>query len=371
MSSISVNPEFLILARESRGLTQKTLAARAGISQGHLSKYETGIYPVPPEHLTRISEALDYDPGLLSWKTDSDEGTLIFHRKQKSLQVREQDRIRANFKITRMQVSRLFNGVQLDDLDPVGIPNIPLNTPAEAEGSPDAPSSSEVMSRVEDIAVRVRKAWRLPSGPIPNLTALIEKAGGVVARFPMGNHRCDGLSQSIGRSSRHVFFFISSDIPGDRYRYTLAHELGHMVMHQDPEPGWDIESQANRFAGAFLLPAKEFAETVQPFSLSKLVGVKHYWKVSIQAMIQRAHALRIISDRERGNAFIRVTRLGYRTEEPIKIPQEEPALLRDVVNAYRSSLDYSNYELAKLVGLTVPGLTERFLLAQGSFRMLT
>jgi Zn-dependent peptidase ImmA (M78 family)/transcriptional regulator with XRE-family HTH domain len=354
MSTGDFNPDLLALTRESRGLTQKELADKAGISQGCISKYETGVAVPSTEHAVSLAAALDYDVSIFEWKDDSNEGTLVFHRKQRSLAAREHDRIRSNFKIARSQVGKLLKGIQLEDLNPAGIPNY----------APDVANS------VEEIAARVRMAWRLPEGMISNLTALIEKAGGLVMRFPFGNHKCDGLSQPIGHRLDHFLFFISADVPGDRYRYTLAHELGHAVMHSVPEPGWDLEAQANAFAGAFLLPPKEFTSSAKPFSLSKLVDIKPYWKVSIQAMVQRAFALKLIGDQERANCFIRINRLGYRIDEPVKIPVEQPKLLPEIIDTYRSSLGFSDYELAKMLGLTRDGLFERFGPGRGAFRAI-
>ena len=48
---------------------------------------------------------------------------------------------------------------------------------------------------------------------------------------------------------------MNSDMPGDRHRFNLAHELGHALMHRHSTG--ECESEANRFAAEFLMPKEE------------------------------------------------------------------------------------------------------------------
>ena len=106
---------------------------------------------------------------------------------------------------------------------------------------------------VEDVARTIREAWMLPSGPIPNMVQIIEDNGGIVVPCDFGTDLLDAMSQRI--DGLPVLFFVNIHVPADRVRHTLAHELGHMVLHttnlKDDE---EMEREADDFAGSFLLP---------------------------------------------------------------------------------------------------------------------
>lgn len=348
-------PDMLVLARESRGLTQSDVAAKVGVSQGLLSKFETGLMPVGEEHVQALANVLGYDPAFFSWKAEQSEGSFVFHRKKKSLGAHEYRQIRANFNIVRMQVEKLLRGVEIETAMDAKFPPMPAE---DYDGG------------IEEVAERIRRAWKQPNGPVGSVTSVIEKAGGIVLRFPFGTDKCDGLSQIV--SGGPPLFLISNAIPGDRYRYTLAHELGHVLMHQTADGDEDVERAANDFAGAFLLPAKEFSESVHPFSLRKLVGIKPYWKVSIQAMVKRAFALEIINERQQTSAFVQISRAGYRLDEPVKLPVEEPTVPKEIVKVYQTTLGYSESDVAKMVGLRLrEEMIQRFVTGEHRFKIIT
>ena len=106
----------------------------------------------------------------------------------------------------------------------------------------------------------------------------------------------------------------------------MAHELGHIVLHPWSE---DLESiskeefkarerQANMFAGSFLLPRESFGKDIlqYPTDLKYYQFLKNKWRVSIQAMIYRAHQLRIITTNQYQYLMRQVSKNGWRTKEP-------------------------------------------------------
>jgi Zn-dependent peptidase ImmA (M78 family) len=106
---------------------------------------------------------------------------------------------------------------------------------------------------VERVATLVRAAWRLPLGPVANLTIAIEDAGGIVLKCAFGTPLIDAAH--LWLPDMPPLFFVNENTSGDRLRWKLAHEIGHAIMHQCPNG--DVETEANRFAGAFLMPADE------------------------------------------------------------------------------------------------------------------
>jgi Zn-dependent peptidase ImmA (M78 family) len=143
-------------------------------------------------------------------------------------------------------------------------------------------------------------------------------------------------------------------MPSDRCRYTLAHELGHLVMHRLPSQH-DMEDEANRFAGEFLMPARDVVPQLSKLSLQRLATLKPYWKVSMGALLQ--HAYRLGQVTERHHRFLRaeLTRLGYHRREPVELDvlEERPALFSDLIQLHLERLGYGIEELSKLFGLFV------------------
>ena len=109
----------------------------------------------------------------------------------------------------------------------------------------------------EEAARLVRELWMVPKGPIDKMIGLLESNGGVVIPCDFGTDLLDAMSQRI--DGMPILFFVNVNAPADRLRHTLAHELGHMVLHtitvKSDEEMEDREADA--FAGAFLLPADE------------------------------------------------------------------------------------------------------------------
>jgi Zn-dependent peptidase ImmA (M78 family) len=130
---------------------------------------------------------------------------------------------------------------------------------------------------------------------------------------------------------------------GVRLRYDLAHELGHLILHRWVEQSEleekatlkAIESEADRFAGAFLLPSSSFPNEVYTTRLDAFIPLKERWKVSIQAMVYRCRDLDIIDPDQALNLYKQISFRRWRKKEPLddprRIPIEQPRLLRRAV----------------------------------------
>jgi len=145
-------------------------------------------------------------------------------------------------------------------------------------------------------------------------------------------------------------FFINVNSPSDRIRYTLAHELGHMVLHTVDLKGDDeMEDEADQFAGAFLLPGDEVRPHLRKFDLRQVANMKGYWKVSMAAIAVRAQRLSLITPYQAKSFWMEMGRLGYRKREPNEPAREVPRLLRQMVEFHRKKLGYSTSDLAQFL----------------------
>ncbi|MEX2288244.1 MAG: XRE family transcriptional regulator [Planctomycetaceae bacterium] len=331
MSCIVINNRLITVARESRGKTQKQLAGDMSITQGKLSKFENGTLPVPDSDLDALSEATKYTRDFF---LQGDEvfglGTIcVFHRKRSSVPIRTLKAIQAQLNIFRMQVTRLLEGVSVEKDRPLPLMDV------DKYGGP------------EKVAQELRRVWKLPLGPISNLTAVIERSGVVVFPVDFGTRQIDAVSQNIAGSP--PVFMVSKLAPGDRLRWSLAHELGHMVMHSEPSPNMEVE--ANKFAAEFLTPAAEIGTSLKTLTIDRAAQLKRQWLVSMAAVIKRAADLERISQRHARTLYMQMSQNGWRMKEPIEVKQEAPTVLQDMIRVHLEDHSMSVDKLSDTVFL--------------------
>ena len=191
----------------------------------------------------------------------------------------------------------------------------------------------------------MRAYWRLPPGAIMNLAVVIEDAGGIIMRCDFGTRFIFGFSRA--RKTLPPLFYLNSGLLPDQWRWTLSHELGHIVMHTNSDPYDEMELDADAFAGEFLMPTHEIKPQIVGLSFQKLAGLKRIWKVSMQAILMHAYRIKAISDRQRRYMFMQLSKAGYRMREPEALdpPVEEPRLLAEILAFHRTELGYSDADL--------------------------
>jgi len=195
----------------------------------------------------------------------------------------------------------------------------------------------------------VRAQWRMPVGPVRHLMRWLESAGCVIFEEDFGTPRVDGLSQWI---DDHPVMLINRVVPVDRKRLTLAHELGHLVLHNGVASP-DAEHEANEFAAEFLMPAHVIKPDLRPVTLGRLRDLKAVWGVSMQALCERSHSLGVLSAADRTKIYKALGVRGWRTSEPggDQLAPEEPRLVAAIGDALRDK-GLSDREIADLAGFS-------------------
>jgi Zn-dependent peptidase ImmA (M78 family)/transcriptional regulator with XRE-family HTH domain len=331
--SETFNPEMLVLARESEGVTQSELARSLSMAQGSISKIESGMLSITHEQLERIANKLDF-PASFFFQPDPIYGygsSCYYHRKRQNIPVTDIKRVLAQINILRIQLTKLLRGAEIETDNKFHRFDI-----VEYDNSP------------EKIARLVRGAWNLPPGPVQSLVGAIEDAGGVVFKCSFGTKKIDAISQWL--PGLPPLFFVNADIPSDRCRYTLAHELGHLIMHQIPTS--DIEREADRFAAEFLMPEKEIGPHLRHLSIQRLAAMKPYWKVSMAAILRRSFDIGKITVSTYRKLNTQISKYGLKLNEPAPIPNEEPEVIRDIIDVHRKDHGYSLMELLQLIRST-------------------
>lgn len=329
----TVNPNMVILGRDSRRLTQKDLAKLLGISQGRISKMEMGLLPIPNDVLDNLVRQLKY-PRHFFFQEGSIRGVGVpelFHRRRQAVPKRLLDKIYALIEIqSAHHIPALLQAVEV----PCSFPIL---------------DADEYNGKVERIANLVRERWQLPRGPIQDLTEAIEDAGGIVIPFRFETQLVDAISRWI--PGMPPLFFVNVESPKDRLRFSLAHEVGHLVMHA--LPNGEIEDQADRFAAEFLLPQRDIRPDLHDISLSRLAVLKQYWKASMAAILKRAQDLGAITASEARHLWVLMAKAGYKTREPVEldIQGETPRTLQELIEIHQEQLGYSLGDLAQTLAL--------------------
>lgn len=184
---------------------------------------------------------------------------------------------------------------------------------------------------IEDMAEECRYRLKVrPDEPISNLTNAVERAG--ICLTPIHDDvegtakRVDGLSSWV---EDQPTIGINPDAPGDRFRLTLGHELGHLLMHHRAEG--PVEDQANLFASVLLIPTDIFLDSISADpTLSTFAAVKQQWGISIAACTYRARQLDVIDDRRYRSLQIQMSK--WRRTEPGEFPSSPGHLLAKLVD---------------------------------------
>jgi len=325
----NVNHNMVTLARNSRGLTQKDLSELLEVTQGRVSKIEQGLLLVPEDLLEKISDTLDYPKAFFFEPGHIYPSISPFHRKRKSLPKKVLNKIEAEANIRRIHVMKFLQGAEVEskiisqDLDDYDV------TP-------------------EETAQQIRHYWRIPMGPINNVCKVLEDAGIIVFHCDFQTPLIDGFSFWV--EGIPPLIFANANMPGDRLRFTVAHELGHIIMHRVPTP--TMEDEANKFASELLMPEDEIKPYLSSLSLKKLANLKSYWKVSMAALIQRAGMLNTMGRNQIRYLWMQMSKAGYRRREPINIEKEKPSLIREIVDLHLNVLNYSRAELCRMLACT-------------------
>ena len=315
------HPPRLTLARELRGLTKAELAAKVGKSAAAIGQFEGGGRSTcrpDAKTLATLALALGVPVGFFTRQAPAKPLDVdgCHFRSLRSASQRERRRLIARGSILCDLLQVLEDHVEF-----------PLERVSAAAQS----VASE--REIEDCAIAVRRAWGLGLGPIPNMVQLLESRGVVVTHIPDACASVDAFS--TWHEGRPVVFLLMEKGSTSRTRFDAAHELGHLIMHADAAPGNpDLESQANRFASAFLLPRDSFgAECPTWLKWEHLYELKRRWRVSVAALVRRARDLGRISEASYRRAYVHMNRTGERRRERDEPPFEEPKLIMKAIEA--------------------------------------
>lgn len=318
-----VIPYRIKQARVSRGLSMVELSELVSVSKQAISQYEMGKNAPSKAILNSISMVLRY-PISFFYKpvpVNENASSAVFFRSRKTARVKALSAAREKIEIFR-EINDYLE--QYVDFPILNLPKITY----EDEGI--NPIDNE---QIEQYALILREYWGLGKGPIDNLISIVQKNGIMVSKMQLRLNKLDAFSVWFDNKP---FIFLSSDKDTNvRIRFDIAHELGHLLMHADYYSEEDLknsaiheklENEADRFAGAFLLPKESFSKDVFSTSIDHFIQMKAKWMVSIGCMIYRCDTLGILSSNQIKYLKDQMTTRVYWRKEPLdrEMPVEKP-----------------------------------------------
>lgn len=342
------NSKILILAREARYITQVELSAILGVEQGTISKIEKEILTADDKLVEKISGALDFPVSF--FYQDKKVMTVEGHYRRKvSTPVKRMKQYAAQMTIAEWHFLKLMDEIELPET------RLPTWDIIE-DGSPSM------------CAKHLRDFWRIAKGRLTNLTKLIEDNGIVI--IPLNLGEMSGFSTYINGNIPVIY--VNNNLSPDRYRLTIAHELGHIIFHFGNKVSQErnLESEAYEFAIELLVPEGNIRPYFTKISIDKLADLKSYWYVSMQALLRYANTLGMVTKNQYKYLWIQMGSLGYRRNEPVSIPMEKPGLITEIINAYVADLGYSKVELASILQLNMSELERLYFGANGKLKVL-
>lgn len=332
-------------ARVYLGLSQGQLAELVGVSQPAISQIEkTG--QVSDETLAAIARATGFAPWWfhLGPLPDLPTGSLRF-RKRASSRLKDDERVRTHV----LQAFEVFERLSVE----ANLPHVRVRPVAAGDNvTPDS---------IEDLAAVARDWLGVgPLDPIPSLTRAVERAGVVVLGSVPEIERHDAVS-FWRTETEHPLICFTRGFPGDRQRFSIGHELGHLVLHHLRQvESKQAEQEAHRFSGALLFPREAALDEIEtPVTLSSLAYVKAKWGIAISALIRRCLDLGLINVERRLSLEKQLSARGWRKSEPVEVPEETPVLMAKLIQAVRG--DAGSPRLHEALGL--PRMATRDLVA--------
>lgn len=341
----TINIARIKLARESRGYSQSTLAKEMkSASQVLLSKIEKGLSNVTDDVLTELSSILDYPKEFFYKQHDVYPLKHFYFRKNLGTSMSKARLLESQINIVSGNICDLLDAVEIDI-------NLPFTDLSKTGLSP------------EQMADRVREYFNLPKGPIKDLIKLVEQQGVVIHLYDFSSDiKISGVSliTPVGVP----VMIINKNMPNSRIIFTVAHELGHILMHFTGgiiNEDRDIEKEADRFASSFLMPSTEIKSQLYYLTDERLGDLKRYWKVSIQSLLYRARTLGNLTPDQYRRWVTKISYYGWRRQEPLEFEISEPKLLFKMLKLHFDELQYSKSELTTMFGLNISEFDKIYL----------
>ncbi len=332
-----MNHRQLTFARELRGLSQTDLSgAIKGLSQSNLSKFEKGLSVLSEELQNKIIEFLNFPVGFFNKKINStiENGN---YRKKAAVSKSDVNTFENKCRVLGYIIDEMSESIEWPEFTFV-------------------PLSVDEGYLPDYVAAYNRKVLKLKKDqPVKDICALLEQNGVII--YEMSTHdKFDGVSFFTDKG--YPVIIVNKSFPNDRKRFTIAHELGHILLHNDsnfPVSSFrdekTKEKEANEFASEFLMPKNDIQNALRGITLGEVAKLKSYWLTSMASILRRAKDLKCISDDRYRYFMIEMSRNGFNRKEPVDVYIDKPQCFRSGYLLFKDSLFYDDDDFMKTLFL--------------------
>lgn len=336
-------PYRLELALDLRGMTRSELATRTDVSSTYITLMLNGERGFNEEMMLRCAAALDVPPAFFQVPQRELDLRVVSFRQKARTPKKYTNQILAEFSLMTHAVEKMTRITRVDTLWKWIDALAPHVTPS--------------MQQIESIAQDARIILNVPHlGMVPNVIRAVERGGISVAPLSVKiNDQAllsEGISQHSSASVPAIGYFAGAQ-SGDGQRFTIAHELGHILLHRYREPSVSKikEREASMFASAFLFPQEDARAFIhEDTQLQAFIPLKARWGISIASMITRGAQLGLISRERQRSLMKQMSARGWRMIEPVTVEYEEPLLIKQMVGkAFGKSISPSISEVSDII----------------------
>lgn len=274
--------------RKLRSLSQQKLADEIGVSKQMISKYENSISIPSSKVLIELAKALQLNVDYFFTPPTVELGTINFRKKSK-LTTKRLEAIKEEVKLKLSNYLEIENILNIDNEFDISIQKRKLN--AESD--------------IESIVKEIREEWQIGFDPVHNITQLLEDQEIKIIEIAEADNLFDGMATII--DEKYAVIVINENFPIERKRFTLLHELGHLILDIPDCDLKEEENYCNLFAAEFLFPLsnvfKEFGKNRRSVAIQELIEAQKKYGISIQAIMYRLLNADIISSNQLSNFY--------------------------------------------------------------------
>lgn len=332
---MNFNCDHLRMIRHVFNFTQKEVSERLQIPQGKYSRIEMGNV-LPSDHeVSKLASIFSVHPKFFFEKQTN--VITVDYRKRQSVQARDRYAIEGLGKYLTLRIQQLL--VATDTVIKSKYV-LPVNDPVDNPISP------------VEAARLVRSQVGIADAPIRDLYKLVESFGVFVIELDFRKFASGHMVDGFTLRGDVLVVILNEALPLDRKRFTLAHELGHIVLHAFGTPSYG-EDEANLFAAELLMPSAQIRHDLLGATLNDLRGLKVKWRVSIKSLIYRMSLLDLISESRLRSFYKQYSSRGWSQGEPMPLSGEKPELLTSLLNHFVKDHGYVVDDLFEMMN-TIP-----------------
>lgn len=319
-----MNHKQLTFAREYRGYSQTELAESIkGLSQSNLSRFEKGFGVLSDDVQKKIIDFLNFPEEFFDKKINCSIDNANY-RKRASIGKNLTQKFENKCKLIGYLIDEFAESIEWPDFK-----FSPLNV--EEGFSP------------QYVANYNRKLLKLSKDePVKNIMSLLEHNGIIIYEIDE-IEKFDGVSFLTDKG--FPLIIVNKNFSNDRKRFTIAHELGHILLHNEnlyPISSYrDKEKEANVFASEFLMPENEIRNSLKQLKMSDLGDLKSYWLTSMSSLIRKAKDLNCIDENRYRFFMIEMSRYGYNKKEPIEVFIDSPSCFKNAYQLLKEELSFN------------------------------